>query len=341
MATEISQPQWSEPGWLDIVSAWIRVELERLGLSITGPIEQPHVRPWSTVLRVPTSAGSIYFKACAGVLAHEVAVTQALHRWQPNYTLKILAIDPDQGWMLMADGGTTVREAIKASGGAAEIGIRHWQRILPRYAELQIDLASHVDELFALGLPNRLPATLPDQTETLLGSRDMLLVDQPEGLTTAEHQRLRGMSGYLRTLCDELTAASVPASIHHGDFHDANVFLDGDRYIFFDWGDSSASHPFFSLRTAFVIIEYFQGYKADSPEIAKLRDAYLEPWQRFGSRDELLAVFDLSVRLSPLTSALAWNRVVSSLDVSLRTDYLDAVPSLLKEFLELEDKANA
>jgi len=72
-----------------------------------------------------------------------------------------------------------------------------------------------------------------------------------------------------------------------------------------------------------------------------LRDAYLEPWQPFGSRDELLSIFDLSVRLSPLTSALAWSRVVSSLDVRLRADYLDAIPSLLKEFLELEDKASA
>ena len=53
-----------------------------------------------------------------------------------------------------------------------------------------------------------------------------------------------------------------------------------------------------------------------------------------------MAAFDLSVRLSPLASALGWNRVVSSLDAMLRSDYAGAVPSLLKEFLELEDVAS-
>jgi len=45
-----------------------------------SPIEQPRVRPWFTVLQVATSDGVVYFKVCAQVLAHEVAVTQALAR---------------------------------------------------------------------------------------------------------------------------------------------------------------------------------------------------------------------------------------------------------------------
>jgi len=243
--------------------------------------------------------------------------------------------------MLMVDGGITVREAIKVDGGRAEDGVRHWEKLLPRYTELQIEMANHVDDLLATGIPNCLLTTLPDQIETLLGNGDSLLVDQPDGLTSAEFERLVGMKDHLAALCDELAAAPIPESIHHGDFHDANIFFNSGQYVFFDWGDSSVAHPFFSLRTAFVIIEHFQGFKPGSPELLHLRDIYLEAWSEFGTHEQLVAAFDLSVRLSPLTSALGWHRVVSSLDASLRADYIDAVPSLLREFLELEDKANS
>lgn len=332
MKSETSQSPWLEPGWLERASVWIDDELTRLGRMRTGPIEQPHMRPWSTVLRVPTPDSVVYFKACAGILAHEVAVTQALAQWRPDCMPDVLASEPGEGWMLMADGGTTVREAIKSDGH-----IRHWEELMPRYAELQIEMVNHVDDLLATGIPNRLLATLPDQIATLLGNRHMLQIGQPEGLTSAEYERLMGMKDYLTGLCDELAAAPIPESIHHGDFHDANIFLNGGQYVFFDWGDSSVAHPFFSLRTAFVIIEYFQGFKPGSPELAQLRDVYLEPWRPFGTNEELVTAFDLSVRLSPLSSALGWNRVVSSLDESLRADYAGAVPSLLQEFLELTD----
>jgi Phosphotransferase enzyme family len=335
MESERSQSPWSDPGWMERASAWIDSELSRLERTATGPAEQPHERPWSTILRVPTLTGAVYFKACTGVLAHEVAVTQALAQWRPDCMPTLLAVEPKNGWMLMADGGTTVREAIKADGN-----IQHWGELLPRYAQLQIEMANHGDDLLAAGIPNRLLSTLPNQIETLLGHRDMLHIGQPEGLTSAEYERLVGMKDRLTGLCEKLASSPIPESIHHGDFHDANIFLNEGRYVFFDWGDSSVAHPFFSLRTTFVIIEYFQGFKPGSPELAQLRDAYLEPWRSFGSCDQLLAAFDLASCLSPLASALGWYRVVSSLEPSLRTDYAGAVPSLLREFLELEDLAS-
>jgi predicted nuclease with TOPRIM domain len=37
----------------------------------------------------------------------------------------------------------------------AERDLRRWEEILPRYAEAQIDLATRVDDLLALGAPDR------------------------------------------------------------------------------------------------------------------------------------------------------------------------------------------
>ena len=46
-------------------------------MALTGAVEQPHVRPWSTVLHAPTDDGLLYMKATAPVLAHELALTAA------------------------------------------------------------------------------------------------------------------------------------------------------------------------------------------------------------------------------------------------------------------------
>src|SRR5262245_36254902 len=105
---------WTRPGWFEQASAWIGAELGRQGLVASGSIEQPHVRPWSTVLRVPTSAGVLYFKATAPMLAHEPALTQALARWRPDCMPEVVAADLNLGWMLLRDSGESLRSHIQA-----------------------------------------------------------------------------------------------------------------------------------------------------------------------------------------------------------------------------------
>ena len=155
-------PPWTRAGWIEQAGAWIHTQLERLRIDITGTIEQPHVRPWSTVLRVPTTSGAIYFKAITPILAHEVRLTQTLARWRPAVMLSPLAVHLQRGWMLMPDGGTRLRETLKT-----EPNLRHWETVLPIYAELQIELAQHVTQLLNLGAPDRRAATLPAQYERL------------------------------------------------------------------------------------------------------------------------------------------------------------------------------
>src|SRR5690348_14165361 len=105
---------WTQPGWFEQASAWIQAELKQQGIGLDGTIEQPHVRPWSTVLRVPTTAGIFFFKATAPVLAHEPALTQALSFWRPDCMPQVTAADLERGWMLMPDFGTSLRSLIQA-----------------------------------------------------------------------------------------------------------------------------------------------------------------------------------------------------------------------------------
>ena len=75
---------WTDPEWLAGAHAWVEEQSDALGLVRTGDVEQPHVRVWSTVLKVPTTAGPVWFKANHGPLQHEAALVTLLAERVPD-----------------------------------------------------------------------------------------------------------------------------------------------------------------------------------------------------------------------------------------------------------------
>ena len=205
---------WTQAGWLDSASQWIREQLEQHGLTLSGPIEQPHVRPWSTVLRMPASVGDLYFKAVAPALGHEPALTVALAGWRPDCMPKLLAADTARGWLLMRDSGVALRRLIREDGH-----LRRWHPILPLYAGLQTEMAARLPELLALGALDRRLA----QYKHLLADTSALHVGQPDGLSAEAYQRLRDMAPRFAAQCERLAVFGLPETLHHDDFHDGNI----------------------------------------------------------------------------------------------------------------------
>ena len=320
---------WARPGWLEEASAWIHATLERQGLAVTGPIEQPHVRPWSTVLRVPTGAGDVYFKATSPALAHEPALTEALASWRPDCIPPLLAVDAAHGWMLMPDLSPTLRVLVRA-----DRDLRRWEQVLATYAGLQIDMVGRRDELLALGALDRRLSTLPARFERLVDDPAAMQIDREDNLTSAQHAQLREMGPRVAVMCDRLAGYGIPETLHHDDFHDGNVFARGGRYLLFDWGESCVAHPFFTMTVTLRSIAYFMELDEQGPEIGRLRDVYLEPWTRFAARARLLEAFPLARRLGMFNRALTWHHVVSSLpEGPEKEEQADAVPGWMQEFL--------
>jgi len=264
-------PPWTDPSWQAEAHAWIHAELARLGAAVVGPVEQPHVVPWSTVMRVPTGDGDVYFKANAPELRHEAAVTTVLARLRPDCVPRPLAVELERGWMLMADAGTRLREVIER-----ERDLGSWLEVLPLYAGVQLDLAGRAEELLALGVPDLRLGALAAKYERLL--------DELEGLSTEEERRFRGLVPHVVELCDELAAYGVPETIQHDDFHDGQVYVRDGRYLLLDWGDACISHPFFTLS---VTLEGGIAWGLDdvesSVDVAPFRDGYLAPFARDGA----------------------------------------------------------
>jgi hypothetical protein len=325
-----------QPGWLERASAWIHGELARRGILVVGTIEQPHVRPWSTVLRVPTEEGALFFKATSPLTAHEPALVETLARWRLDCVPELLAVDRERGWMLMRDAGERLREIIRSTRD-----MRRWYPALSRYAELQSELAGRQQELLALGVPDRRLSLLPAKYEQLLSDAEALGLDRPAGLTAEQYERLRALAGRVGALCTQLAEYAIPETLHHGDFHDANVFVRDGHFVFIDWGDSCLAHPFFSLRTALVSAEISLGLEENAPALQPLCDAYLDAWTSYEPPERLRRAYDLARRLASINGALTWHRIVSALEEPLRAEYAEPVPALLAEFLDAEMAASA
>lgn len=319
---------WTHPDWFAPVRAWVNHQLDRLATPAIGPITEWQPRPWSIVLHVPTTAGVHFFKATAPALAYEPALTHALSRWQAGYTPPVLALDPARGWLLLPDLRPRLRELLRGPEDLAE-----WERILPRYAALQIALHERGADLLAVGVPDRRLARLPDHYRQLLASPDRLQAGHPSGLTPAELERLRDLMPTVTAACAELAAYGIPETLHHDDFHDGNIYLPDGQVTFADWGEACLTHPFFSLVVGLRSIADRFAIAPDAPAIRRLRAAYLEPWERFAPRRDLEAASGLALRLGTLCRALTWHTVLAPLDSETRAPYADAVPGWLQEFL--------
>lgn len=330
------QPQlvWYDPKWQKGAHEWIRAQASRHSIQITGDIEQPHAYAWSTVMRVPSNEGTLFFKATAPETIYEIALTEKLAGWFPDCMPELVALDTARGWMLMRDGGEQLRASIRPTQD-----ITPWEPVIPRYAEIQIGLADHVDEILALGIPDHRPAALPALYSKLLTDEESLMIDQEKGLTSGEFQQLQNLTPRFEQICADLIAFGIPDSLNHGDFHDGNVLLKDGRITFFDWGDASVTHPFVSLRTFFVSMEIslkLDDWAPPTPEMTALLNRYLEPWERFAPKERLLTAYNLSRPVASIVKTLAWHQAISQMPGTVREEYAWIVPEVLREFMIYE-----
>jgi hypothetical protein len=65
MPLEETRLRWIDPAWRAGAERWIAVRLDDLGRTPVGAPEQPHFRPWGTVLPVSTESGPLWFKVLA------------------------------------------------------------------------------------------------------------------------------------------------------------------------------------------------------------------------------------------------------------------------------------
>lgn len=220
-------------------------------------------RPWASVARVPLASGAVaWLKACRPVQRFEPRLTAELHARWPDRLVEVLAWDEERAWLLTADAGLPLGDL----GNPPEL----WERLLPRYAELQRDERSHTPRHLDSGVPDLRTHLLPGAYAAMLG-RDL-------PVAAADMAKLRHFEPRFEELCSEVAAESPGETVQHDDLHLRSVFALADHLRILDWGDAWIGHPFASLVVTFRWLHDVNGLPPDDPWFARLRDAYLEPW---------------------------------------------------------------
>jgi hypothetical protein len=294
------RPDWERRGWLDEAKQWIGEQLNELGSEATGPVTQ-YKAAWScsSILRVPTATGNLYFKAGYTKPPGEASVIRALAEKWPHNMPAIVALNEKRRWMLMLDfGGRRL----------TELPLEHWGQSLQLFAQIQLDTASSLDRWQRLGCRLQNPEQLPADSDRLFSNSDALMLGQVSGCTPDEISALRRQADKIERWCVELAGYSVPLSLVHEDFRERNLRFINKTYLYFDWSDTVITHPFFSAVRFldFVQLKDVPGSQSLRKLRLYLRDAYLEPWTSYGSLPDLQKAFAVVQKLNPLYLALRW-----------------------------------
>lgn len=303
----VTPPSEPEPWPIDGLLPWAEsAHRQATGLGL-GAHEVVRATPWSTVVRWSVGGALVWGKAACPGFAAECSLLPLLADAAPGLVLAPLAVEAEYGWMLLPDGGPTLK-------GSATVP--NWTRMLLAYAELQRVMVGREAELIELGCPDLRPNAAVDRFEQMM-----------EHGHVAEH---RWLIDAARSVATRIDLDLVPATIQHDDLRPGNVFADGRV---FDWGDSSVAHPFATLLTALMPDRDRPG---TDDEKADMRDAYLRSWQRvvgIGAPAPTLEVLrnqaDLAIMLAPIGRIDTWLRApAAALDL-----YPDAVARWVNHML--------
>lgn len=322
-------PRWVDDAWRADVRDWVEGRLTDAGLRPTGADEQTRALPWASLLRFPTDAGPVWFKANAVGVAHEAGLYEVLVRRAPGHVLEPLALDVDRGWLLLPDGGPTLRDV---EGAATDL--RLWERMLVEYAEMQRAVEPYADELRAAGVPDARPERMPAMRDALLADPGLVLLGRKNGLTHEQYDDLLAGAPAYAALCAELAAFGIPSTLQHDDLHDHNVFMPaepGGPLRVFDWGDAVVGHPFATLLVTLRVVSHLTGLEYGAAELLRLRDAYLEPWTAERDRADLVEAARLAVRIGGVARADCYRRALLEATPAGRDQYGDGVASWLLE----------
>lgn len=320
------RPPWAQSGWFSEASAWVEEQLEKLEYQQITPVE--YLRSWSIscVLKVETTAGTIYLKAASTFLplfCDEPIVTAELASLFPNHMPTVISINRQRHWMLLEDFG-------KPIGGNVSLQVQ--QDIYRLFAQIQIQSVEQRDRLLSIGCLDRRLDILQSQIAPLINDENSL-----SELSAAEIEQLHKLAPKLKNLCSQLASYKIPETLVHGDLHLNNVALHKNNYLFFDWTDSCISHPFFDLFELFLesnqksLFGRLKGlWKRKSQE--RLRDRYLSQWTEYEPKERLLEAWNIAKPLCALHHAVTYQNMIPSLEARAKQE-VNALPYLLREII--------
>jgi hypothetical protein len=320
---------WAGPAWRAEAEAWIRGALEGLGIAVTGPIEQPLVRPWSTHLTVATDAGRLWFKENCPGQAFEARLVGVLAGLVPDSVVTPPAIDSERGWLLTPDHGPTLVDR------AEDVDL--WAEVVSQWADVQRRLAPHAERRAGAGLTVMRPEAAAGYAASRIEAHAALAPGDPARLEPDDAGRLRAVLPEIERWGAALAAGPVPLSLDHNDLHANNAFVlwAGEAHLrFFDLGDAVVGHPFSSLLVPLNVLSHTLSPPDGDRRLERVVDAYLRAWHGVADPETLRALVPPALRLARLSRHESWRRVGATVSEAEWTEHGYLQPLWLTWLLE-------
>lgn len=318
---------WDSEEWRPDAEAWVDLACAAYSLQRTGPLQPAGIGFRAAHFTAATDHGLIFLKALSPGQVAEASITAAAATVLPDRLVMPLAIEPERGWMLSPDYGTTFDRV--------EVTDEIWERLLAELALLQIGLLDSGELLFDAGIQHLDPQWLADDLENQLMLHASLPPGHPLGIPANDAEALLRESTGFRRACELLAAGPVPLSLDHGSFDRSRAFLpgSGDAMLrILNLGDASWGHPFASLAHPLQRLATGWNTDADDPRIMRVIGAYLGQWADFGTPDELYPLLEAALVVEPLHRHATWMRLLADAPES---DLLRFAPMALEPLSKL------
>ncbi len=315
------RPRWARRGWHERASAWMSGAMAAVGRPLLEPPRQFYLRGISALLRGRTATGDVFLKAVFPPFHPEPVVGRLLAERFPTLVPRVVAIDVDEGWLIVDDVAAPwigdlpieAKRAGLAAGARAVVAI-------------QTALVGDLDAFVAAGCPNRSIEDLAAALATAIGPE---AVAHAEGSVPAEHPE-RAVAA-VRDAVERVVALGLPTTIVHGDFHPGNVALAEDRAVIIDWSDAAIGNPAIDLVT-------WLSWSKDQPDDRRVAtDAWIEAWSGTIDPDAARAAIDDILVVGAAYQVVSYDGILRALESATRYTLADGARSFLRE---LEARAN-
>jgi hypothetical protein len=322
------RPRWMRRGWFDRASTWMRTAATDAGRPLSGDPRPFFLRGISALLRAPTDGPDLFLKAVFPPFHAEPVLTRLLAERFPEAVPGVVAIEPEEGWLIVEDIGSAWvgdvpeanRPAALARGATALVTIQ--RAFAPE--------AGAIRTLLDAGAPHRPLNDLVASVAAAIG---------PAGFGVGDGgilpERAEQVLEALVTAVARVEAVGFPESVVHGDFHSGNAALVDDRIVIIDWSDAAIANPAIDLVT-------WIAWSGDRPiEIDAATDAWIDAWSEAVDRDALRAVIDDVLIVGAAYQIVSYDGIRRNLEPATRYTMTGGGDHFLKTLEAIRDRGPA
>jgi hypothetical protein len=310
---------WFNVGWFEQTKQYLK---DKYGYK---KVELFYLSSISCVLRIKLKDKNIFYKqVLKGLFEQEIIFTKILNEISDNVP-SVIDYDNSNGYLILEDFGSKTLWDFN--------DVDTWCKTIKKYAQLQKSALKNIDKIKKVLLFDRSISNLYDIFESLTSNPDNFYLNKSYGITNQEYQELLSFKPKIKDLCQKLSSFNIPNTIEHGDMHPFNIAMINDKPIFYDWSDCSISHPFFTIRALTYAFFDKKGNELKKVSFIKECDypyqkivkAYLEEWEDFESKENLIDAFKISRILVDISFIHQYNLLINSMEEHTKHVFLSYI----------------